>query len=98
MSDWNFDSPIPSSGDDFKEWLSDWLRLNSQYGAYDRSASTDKFIRASVKVPLWDNDANRPSGPDEFSSKLRRDVCKILDDEYGVKATEMGQKLIISIY
>lgn len=98
VSDWNFDSPIPSSGDDFKEWLSDWLRLNSQYGAYDRSASTDKFIRASVKVPLWDNDANRPSGPDEFSSKLRRDVCKILDDEYGVKATEMGQKLIISIY
>lgn len=97
VSDWNFDSPIPSSGDDFKVWLSDWLRSNSQDGAYSRSASTDKFIRASVKVPLWDKDANRPFGPDEFASKLRLAVSNALDDEYGVKATEMGQRLIISI-
>lgn len=97
VSDWNFDSPIPSSGDDFKVWLSDWLRSNSQDGAYERSVATDKFIRASVKVPLWDKDANRPFGPDEFASKLRLAVSKALDGEYGVKATEMGQRLIISI-
>lgn len=97
VSDWNFDSPIPSSGNDFKEWLSDWLRSNSQDGTYDRSAATDKFIRASVKVPLWDRDANRPFGPDEFASKLKRAISNTLDYEYGVKATEMGQRLIISI-
>lgn len=98
VSDWNFDSPVPSSGVDFKDWLSEWLRSHSHEGAYDRSAATDKFIRASVTVPLWDREANQTSGPDEFASKLRHAVIKTLDGEYGVKAIEMGQKLIITIY
>lgn len=97
VNDWNFDDPIPSTGEDFKVWLSDWMYSNSQDRAYDRSAATDKFILATIKVPLWDTDTNRPLGPDVFASKLRRAVSKALGDEYGVKATELGQRLLITI-
>lgn len=97
VSDWDFDMPFPSSKDDFKSWLSDWLRDHSQDRAYDRSLATDKFIRASIKIPLWDSDSNRPYGPDSFASQLKKAIRKALADEYDVKVTEMGQRLIVTI-
>lgn len=97
VSDWDFDTPVPASGEDFKTWLSDWLRDHSQNRAYDRSAATDKYVRASINVPLWDSDTNRPYGPDSFASALRRALRKVLADEYDVKVTEMGQRLVVTI-
>lgn len=97
VNDWDFDSPTPGSGDDFKVWLSDWLRDHSQDNAYERSAATDKYIRATISVPLWDTVANHAYGPDSFASAVRKALRKVLDDEYGVKVTEMGQRLIVTI-
>lgn len=97
VSDWDFDSPIPSSGDDFKTWLGIWMRQHAQEGSYVRTAATDKYISNSIKIPLIGLSDGHSSGPDIFASKLKESVRKVLDDEYGVKITEMGQKLIVTI-
>lgn len=97
VSDWDFDSPIPSSGDDFKTWLGIWMRQYAQEGSYVRTAATDKYICNSIKIPVAGLSDGHSSGPDIFASKLKEAVRKVLDDEYGVKVTEMGQKLIVTI-
>ncbi len=97
VDDWNFDTPIPASGDDFKTWLGGWMREHSQNNSYVRPAATDKYIQNTIKIPLIKLSDGYSYGPDEFASELKKAVREVLDDEYGVKVTEMGQKLIVTI-
>ena len=97
VSDWNFDAPVPSSGDDFKTWLGTWMRQHARGNSYVRTAATDKYIRNSIRIPLLKPGESHSSGPDAFASDLRSAVRDALDDEYGVKVTEMGQRLIVTI-
>lgn len=97
VSDWDFDSPLTSSEEDFKSWLSKWMRENCIRNSYTNVSATDKFIRCTMKIPLWDSTKNQAAGTDTFATSLKSSLLKALDNEYGVKVTEMGQRLIITI-
>lgn len=97
VSDWDFESDSPETGDYFKDVLDEWLRDNAMQQVYDMSRSTDKYIRISIKVPLWDMDKNRPFTLSNFSSKLRRFFRQQLGDMYKASTTSMGQKIVVTI-
>ena len=97
VSDWDFDLESPADGSDFKEELSDWLRENSFRGIYDMSASTGKYMKATINIPLWDNEKNRSYRVENFTSALKRFLKKKLGGEYNVNITSLGQKLSIMI-
>lgn len=95
--DWDFDSESPATGDDFKVELEEWLRNNSFGQTYDMSTHTDKYIRASVNVPLWNAEKNRSYTLSNFSNDLKRFLRAQLGEEYAVKITSLGQKLQVEI-
>lgn len=97
VSDWDFDTETPVTDVDFKEELEEWLRANANHGIYDMSQSTDKFIAASINIPLWDAERNRSYSINNFNSALRKFMKRHLGDAYKAKVTSMGQKLIITI-
>lgn len=97
VSDWNFDLETPATETGFKEALEEWLRDRSHKGRYDMSRSTDKFIAASVNIPLWDAERNRSYTLGDFNSELRNFMKRHLGDAYESRISAMGQKLIITI-
>ena len=97
VSDWDFDSETPVTEEDFKEELEEWLRSNANHGVYDMSQSNDKFIAASINIPLWDAERNRSYTMSNFNSALRKFMKRHFGDSYKAKVTAMGQKLIITI-
>lgn len=97
VTDWNFDLESPLSGDDFKESLEEWLRSAANHGIYDMSQHTDKFIGASINIPLWDADRDRSYSINNFNSALKKFLKSQLGDAYNANVASMGQKLIITI-
>ncbi len=97
VSDWDFDTESPADGSDFKYELEEWLRANSFQGIYDMSLSTDKYIKATLNIPLWDSEKNRSYRITNFTGALKRFLKSKLGDEYKVSVTAMGQKLTIII-
>lgn len=97
VSDWDFDTETPVTEEDFKETLEEWLRANANHGIYDMSQNTDKFIAASINIPLWDSDRNRSYSINNFTSALKKFMKTHLGDAYKAKVASMGQKLIITI-
>lgn len=97
VTDWDFDQDSPETGDYFKDALDEWLRDNAFHGIYDMSQSTDKYIRASVNVPLWNAARNRSYTLSNFSSDLRKFFKKQLGENYKANVTSMGQSMSIVI-
>lgn len=95
--DWDFASEAPATGDDFQEELEEWMREQSFQGTYNMGLSTDKFIKASINIPLWDREKNRSYRLTNFTSALKRFLKKQLGDEYKPEVTSLGQRVIITI-
>lgn len=97
VNDWDFDQDSPVTGDYFRDALDEWLRANSFHGIYDMSRSTDKYIQATVNVPLWNAKANRSYTLSNFGSDLRKFFKAQLGDNYKAAITSMGQSMNIVI-
>ncbi len=97
VADWDFDTETPVTEADFKEVLEEWLRSRACGGVYDMSQNNDKFIAASINIPLWDAEKGRSYTLGNFNSELRKFLKSHLGDAYRAKVTAMGQKLIITI-
>jgi len=97
VADWDFDTESPADGSEFKDELEEWLRAASFQGVYDMSLSTDKYIKATINIPLWNNEKNRSYRITNFTGALKRFLKSKLGDEYKVSVTAMGQKLSIMI-
>lgn len=95
--DWDFASEAPATGDEFQEKLEDWIHDNAFQGQYNMGLFTDKFIKASVNVPLWDKEKNRAYRLSNFTSALKRFLKSQLGDEYKPEITSMGQRVLITI-
>lgn len=97
VSDWDFDTETPATEVDFKETLEEWLRSMANHGVYDMSQNNDKFIAATINIPLWDSERGRSYSISNFSLALKKFIREHLGDAYKVKVVSMGQKLIITI-
>lgn len=97
VSDWDFDTETPATEVDFKEELEEWLRANSHHGVFDMSQNNDKFIAATINIPLWDTNRNRSYTITNFNSALKKFMKQHFGDAYKAKVQSMGQKLIITI-
>lgn len=97
VSDWDFDTPSPATGDDFKIALEDWLAENSYKGVFEMGHSSDKYIAASLNIPIWDTERKRAYSVNRFSSDFGKFMRSQLGDEYKAGITTMGQKLIVTI-
>lgn len=97
VTDWDFDVETPATGEDFKDELEEWLRATANHGVFDMSRSTDKFIEASINIPLWDTERNRSYTINNFNSSLRKFMKTHFGDAYKAKVTSLGQKLSITI-
>lgn len=97
VSDWDFDTETPATEVDFKEELEEWLRSNSHHGVFDMSTNNDKYIAATINIPLWDSNRNRSYTITNFNSALRKFMKRHFGDAYKAKIQSMGQKLVITI-
>lgn len=97
VADWDFASPTPATDNEFMDALEDWLSENSFQGVYDMGQSTDRYISASINIPVWDSKRNRGYTTSRFSSDLKKFLRKELGDSYKPEVTSMGQKLLITI-
>lgn len=97
VTDWDFDSESPATGDDFKETLEEWLRSKAFGGRYDMSLSTDKFIKASINLPLWDQEKGRTFRITNFTSALKRFLRDQLGDGYKPAVTSLGQRVLVTV-
>ena len=95
--DWDFDTDTPAAEENFKDELEEWMRTTSHHGVYDMSQSNDKFIAASINIPLWDAAKGRSYSINNFTSALRKFLKGQLGDAYKAGISSMGQKLIVTI-
>lgn len=94
---WDFDQDAPASGEYFKDALEEWLRDNAYQSVYDMSRSTDKYISATINIPLWDTEKDRSYTLSNFGSDLRRFFKGQLGDEYRANIKSLGQRLVVTI-
>lgn len=97
VADWDFDQETPLTGEDFKDALEDWLRETSLHDNTRMAENTDKFIAASINIPLWNHEKGRAYTLNNFNSALRKFMKQHLGDEYKASAKAMGQKIIVII-
>lgn len=97
VTDWDFDQPAPATERDFREDLENWLSDNSFQGVYKMDNSTDKYILASINIPIWDSENNRGYTVSRFAAKLKKFLLAEFDEMYKPEITSMGQKLLITI-
>ncbi|MDE7025008.1 MAG: hypothetical protein K2O88_03905 [Paramuribaculum sp.] len=97
VSDWDFDQDAPATGNFFKDALDEWLRGKSHQGVYEMGANTDKYIHATLNLPLWDMEKNRSYSLSNFGSELRRFFKTEIGSDYKASVTAMGQKINIVI-
>lgn len=97
VDSWTFDDDSPATGDNFKDVLDEWLRDNAFQSVYEMGSATDKYIAATLNIPLWDSERNRSLSVSNFNSKLRKFLKQQLGDEYKPNITSMGQKIIVVV-
>ena len=97
IDDWDFDQDSPSTGDNFKDVLDEWLRSHAQNSVYDMSNNTDKYIHMTLNIPLWNVERGRSYTLSNFSSDLKKFLKTQLGDGYKASVTAQGQKLEIMI-
>lgn len=97
VTDWDFEQEAPNGSDYFKETLDEWLRSHSFQGVYDMNTSTDKYIHATVNIPLWNVEKNRSYSISNFGSDVKKFLREQLGDSYRATVTALGQKLVVTI-
>ena len=97
VSDWDFEQEAPGGSDYFKDALDEWLRAHSFQGRYDISTSTDKYIHATVNIPLWNVEKNRSYTISNFGSDVKKFLREQLGDMYKPTVTALGQKLVVTV-
>lgn len=97
VTDWDFDSETPNGAGYFKDVFDEWLRGHSYQGVYDMGMSTDKYIHATVNIPLWNMEKNRSYSLSNFGSDVKKFFREQLGDSYKASVTAMGQKLAVTI-
>lgn len=97
VTDWDFSLESPQTGDDFMEAFEEWLADNSYKGVYDMGTNTDKFIGATINIPIWDNNRNRGYSTSNFSRDLKKFLKKELGDSYQPEITSLRQKISVII-
>lgn len=97
VTDWDFDTDTPAAEENFKDELEEWMRSTALHGVYDMSQHNDKFIAASINIPLWDAAKGRSYSINNFTSALRKFIKGQLGDAYKANISSMGQKLIVTI-
>lgn len=97
VSDWDFDQDSPGTGEFFKDALDEWLRENAFGGVSNMDVNTDKYIRITLNVPLWDAERNRSYTLSNFGSALRKFFKAQLGADYKAKITAMGQSIDVII-
>ncbi len=97
LSDWDFEQDSPATGTYFKDALEEWVRNAAFQETYSMDLHTDKYIKFSIQVPLWDYEKNRSYTLTNFSSDMRKFFKAQCGDEYKAKTTAIGQKLNVII-
>lgn len=97
VTDWDFEQEAPNGSDYFKETFDEWLRSHSFQGVYDMNNSTDKYIHATVNIPLWNVEKNRSYSISNFGSDVKKFLREQLGDSYRATVTALGQKLVVTI-
>lgn len=98
VDDWTFEDESPATGTPFMVALEEWMRANANKQIYDAgNNSTDKYIRATINVPLWDKKKNRSYSLTDFGRDVRSFFKTELGDDYKAKVTALGQRLDIVI-
>lgn len=97
VTDWDFEQEAPNGSDYFKETFDEWLRSHSFQGVYDMNNSTDKYIHATVNIPLWNVEKNRSYSISNFGSDVKKFLREQLGDSYSATVTALGQKLVVTI-
>lgn len=95
--DWDFDTPTPNGDNDFIEALEDFLQDNSCGGVYEIGQSSDKFVGASINIPIWDAEKGRGYTMSNFASALKKFLRAEIGDSYKPTVTSMGQKIFVTI-
>lgn len=97
ITDWDFTEPTPETGSDFMTELEDWLDKNSFHGVYNMGNSSDKYISATLNIPIWDTEKDRGYTTSRFAADLRKFLRQQFGDLYKADVTSMGQKLNVTI-
>lgn len=97
VADWDFSSPTPMTDNDFLEALEDFLAENSCGGVYEIESSSDKFVLASINIPIWDSAKGRGYTMSNFNSALKKFLRAELGDAYRPAVTAMGQKINVTV-
>lgn len=97
LADWDFDQDSPLSGNFFKDALDEWLRTKAYRDVYEMGVNTDKYISATLNVPLWDMEKNRSYSLSNFGSELRRFFKSELGTDYSADVTALGQRISVII-
>lgn len=97
VTDWDFEQDSPVTGTFFKDALDEWLREHAFQSVYDMGYSTDKYIRISLNIPLWNLERNRSYALSNFGSEMRKFFKAQLGDDYKASVVAMGQKLHVVI-
>ena len=97
VTDWDFEQEAPGGSDYFKEVFDEWLRAHSFQGVYDMSNSTDKYIHATLNIPLWNVEKNRSYTISNFGSDVKKFLREQLGDSYRPSVIAQGQKLTVTI-
>jgi len=59
--------------------------------------NTDKYVHATVNIPLWDMEKNRSYSISNFGSDVRKFFKEQFGDSYKASVTALGQKLLVTI-
>lgn len=94
---WDFAMEAPATGTDFKEALDDWAREHAFQAIYNMDTSTEKYIKLTMNVPLWDAEKGRSYNLSNFGADLKKFLRAQLGDEYAPSFVAMGQGIVITI-
>ena len=61
------------------------------------SNSTDKYIHATLNIPLWNVEKNRSYTISNFASDVKKFLRQQLGDSYSPAVIAQGQKLTVTI-
>lgn len=97
VTDWDFSQSSPATGKPFKRALDAWVREHSFQSVYSMDYSTNKYIKLSVNVPLWDQENNCSYNLSNFGDDLNAFLQSQLGSDYSPEVVAMGQGMSITV-
>lgn len=97
VTEWDFSQASPATGKPFKRALDSWIREHSFQNVYNMDYSTNKYIKLSVNVPLWDQENNSSYNINNFGDDLNTFLQSQFGSDYTTDIVAMGQGMNITI-